>query len=438
MNGLSLDNVQFNSVNGVISNFIVDNMNINGTNNFSIDLDGLEGISDKFTIGNLGGNGIANVAHYNIIGVPTAERIDFRIFNPSSGGDDVVYTESVGSVRTPIYQYLSSADGNGWYSLTRNSFNEQVFRGKVATLAMLNNQVIINNVLFDHVYLDSNDRVARLQHANRYAAILPMFAPYQFVKNEGGLWFKSYAGFEKLAMTNDLNVGNNYYGGIVGADFPIIDLKRGWKFLPTTYLAYNGGNQYFKGVRMYQNGGQGGFMGTFAKRDFIGSFLAYAGGYDNEMSLDGANDNTGNWFAGTAAKAAYNFRPVRNVIVQPNALVSYNIFGKQKWNSDYGALSMNAGYLNGINVAPGLNVIYNRETWSVYLTTQYVFYINDQISGRAGNIELPSVKMRHGFFEYGIGWTKKFKDRLLTFGQVTVRNGGRTGIGFQLGLTWEF
>ncbi len=56
-------------------------------------------------------------------------------------------------------------------------------------------------------------------------------------------------------------------------------------------------------VGMYQNGGQGGFMGTFMKDDFIGSVLAlYGGGYSNEMSVAGFNDYSDNWFAGTAAK----------------------------------------------------------------------------------------------------------------------------------------
>ena len=43
-------------------------------------------------------------------------------------------------------------------------------------------------------------------------------------------------------------------------------------------------------------------MGTFMKDDFIGSVLAYGGGYSNEMSVAGFNDYSDNWFAGTAAK----------------------------------------------------------------------------------------------------------------------------------------
>ncbi|MDR1327189.1 MAG: hypothetical protein LBJ74_02145, partial [Heliobacteriaceae bacterium] len=224
----------------------------------------------------------------------------------------------------------------------------------------------------------------------------------------------------------------------IGADFDAVSLKHGWKFLPTTFVSYNGGHQTFDGVGMYQNGGQAGFMGTFSRKDFIGSVMAYGGGYNNEMNVQGFTDQTGNWFAGTAVKGAYNFHPTRNFIIQPSVLASYNIFGNQNWHSDFGTLSMNSGFLNGINVAPGLNLIYGRETWSVYLTTLYMYNINDNVNGRAGSIDLPNVSMRHGWIEYGVGATKTWKDRLMSYVQVSVRNGGRTGVAFQLGLTFKF
>jgi hypothetical protein len=46
--------------------------------------------------------------------------------------------------------------------------------------------------------------------------------------------------------------------------------------------------------------------------------------------------------------------------------------------------------------------------------------------------------MRHGYIEYGVGSTKTWKDRLSSYAQIVLRNGGRTGVGFQLGLSWKF
>lgn len=120
------------------------------------------------------------------------------------------------------------------------------------------------------------------------------------------------------------------------------------------------------------------------------------------------------------------------------AFISYNIFGRQNWGTDFGEMSMNSGLLNGINVAPGLNLIYSRETWSVYGTVQYMFNINDQVGGKAGNVDLDNISMRHGYLNYGIGVTKTWKDRLNSYLQINFRNGGRTGVGFQLGLNFLF
>jgi hypothetical protein len=402
-------------------------------------VDGKNATSDSFIFQNIAGTravDTVNVSAFNFIQTPFDRSFPVQVFEAGSTGSSIEYTASDNEIKSPIGFYKMSSLGSGLYGFDMTSFNKQVYRGQVATLSSYFNQLLSNNVLFDHVYLDSNEIAS--QNSNKYASALMQFAPYQFTKENSGLWFKTYAAFEKLSFTQGLNVDNNAYGSIIGADFNVAHLKNGWKFLPTAYVSYNGGHQTYEGVSMYQNGGQIGFMGTFSKRDFIGSILAYGGGYHNDMSVRGYTDRTGNWFAGTAAKTAYNFHPTRNMIVQPTLLASYNIFGNQNWGSNFGEISMNSGFLNGINVAPGLNLIYGRETWSVYLTTQYMYNINDKLDGRAANINLPSIRMRHGYIEYGVGATKTFRDSLLSYLQVTIRNGGRTGVGFQAGLTWKF
>lgn len=77
--------------------------------------------------------------------------------------------------------------------------------------------------------------------ANRYAATNPLFAPYQYSRKDGGLWYKMYGNFENLNMNlSGLGrVGNNSYGALIGADFGLKELKNGWKFMPTAYIGYN-------------------------------------------------------------------------------------------------------------------------------------------------------------------------------------------------------
>lgn len=436
------NNSALNAMNSVLNKYQISNdMIVEGKNNLSIDIDGRNKVGDAFIINNLTSNtdGTLNVADFNFIGqAPIDRQFKIRVFDANSINDKVNFTSTDKEIFTPIGYYNLQSAGSGWYTSNMTRYNPQVFRGQVATLATYNNQLVIDDMLLNHVTLDSERTLAQSRNANRYASTLPQFAPYQYKKEDGGLWYKSYVNFENLSLTQGLKVGNNSYGSLVGADFPVIKLKHGWRLMPTAYIGYNGAHQTFNGVGMYQNGGQGGLMGTFMKDNFIGSVVAYGGGYNNEMSVAGNTDRAGNWFAGTAAKLAYNLHPTQHFTIQPTAFVSYNIFGRQNWGTDFGSMSMNSGLLNGINVAPGLNFIYARESWSVYATFQYMYNINDQVGGRAGNVDLASVKMEHGYIQYGLGVTKTWKDRLNSFFQIVFRNGGRTGVGFQLGLNYTF
>lgn len=436
------NNSALNAMNSVLNKYQISNdMIVEGKNNLSIDIDGRNKVGDAFIINNLTSNtnGTLNVADFNFIGLaPIDRQFKIRVFDANSINDKVNFTSTDKEIFTPIGYYNLQSAGGGWYTSNMTRYNPQVFRGQVATLASFNNQLMIDDMLLNHVTLDSERLLAQSKNANIYASTLPQFAPYQYKKEDGGLWYKSYVNFENLSLTQGLKVGNNSYGSLVGADFPVINLKHGWRLMPTAYIGYNGAHQTFNGVGMYQNGGQGGLMGTFMKDNFIGSIVAYGGGYNNEMSVAGNTDRTGNWFAGTAAKLAYNFHPTKHFTIQPTAFMSYNIFGRQNWGTDFGSMSMNSGLLNGINVAPGMNFIYAKETWSVYATFQYMYNINEQVGGRAGNVDLASVKMEHGYIQYGLGVTKTWKDRLNSFFQIVFRNGGRTGVGFQLGLNYTF
>ena len=334
--------------------------------------------------------------------------------------------------------FLSNGAGGADFTGTLVHLNPQQYRGQVATIASWQNQLLINNLLFDHMGLVTRQLMEEEKTANKYAATIPQFAPYKYDLKGGSLWYKAYGNFETLSMTKGLSVGNNAYGGLIGADFPLIKLKHGWNIVPTAYIGYNGAHQHFNGVSMYQNGAQLGFMGTAYKGNFLTSLLAYGGGYGNDMSMHGeygsGSDNTGNWFAGVASKSAYNIHLPADFILQPTVMAAYNAFGSQNWGSDFGVMSMSSGMLNGVNVAPGVNLIWQKKSFNIYLTAQMVYNIMGGVDGRAGNIDLGYVRMRHSYFEYGLGVSKNFKDRFGGFLQFVIRNGGRTGIGFSGGL----
>ena len=339
------NNSALNAMNSVLNKYQISNdMIVEGKNNLSIDIDGRNKVGDAFIINNLTSNtnGTLNVADFNFIGIaPIDRQFKIRVFDANSINDKVNFTSTDKEIFTPIGYYNLQSAGGGWYTSNMTRYNPQVFRGQVATLASFNNQLMIDDMLLNHVTLDSERLLAQSKNANIYASTLPQFAPYQYKKEDGGLWYKSYVNFENLSLTQGLKVGNNSYGSLVGADFPVIKLKHGWRLMPTAYIGYNGAHQTFNGVGMYQNGGQGGLMGTFMKDNFIGSVVAYGGGYNNEMSVAGNTDRAGNWFAGTAAKLAYNFHPTKHFTIQPTAFMSYNIFGRQNWGTEFRIVEWN-------------------------------------------------------------------------------------------------
>lgn len=439
---INIDGISgINVMNGTVTNNDMGAVNLTdgSTGNYSIDIAPRWWTNDKLLAGSVTTDGTAtlNIDNFQFVGKAPIDRyIGIKIFESVNPMENILFTATDKEVFTPIGYYKLFSQGNGNYTAALTRYNDQVFRGQVATVANWQNQLVVNNVLFDHTQQINMQYLAQ-QNPNLYAAASPLFAPYQYNRKDGSLWFKSFGTFEKLSMTRDLNVNNNFYGALVGADFPAIDLKKGWSLLPTAYIGYTGAHQTYSGTSMYQNGGQGGAMATLMKKDFIGSLLVYGGGYGNTMDVRGFSDETANWFVGTAAKAAYNFHPTKRFIVQPNLLASYTMFGEQKWYTGYGDMTMYSKMLNGVNVAPGLNLIYGRETWSIYATVQYFYNILGQDSGYAGHVSLPDIGMRHGYLEYGFGFTKTWKDRFSAYAQFVIRNAGRTGVGVQGGLMYK-
>lgn len=427
-------NSMLNTVNGVIDTYNVGNFTVDGLNNFAVDINLANRTSDKFIIENLRGNGTLNIANFNLTGdSPLEKNIKLLVFD-ASNNEGVEFTTSDKEVTTPVGIYKMSSDGNGTYSAVLESINNQAYRGQIATLSMYNHQLLIGDMMTNHFVLPNERLIKQAAIVNKNAVVdIP---EYKNTIKDGDIWFRPYASFETLSMTNGVNVENNIYGSLIGADIPAIKMDNGWELIQTLYIGYNGGNQRYDNTKLYQNGGQAGIMHTYLKNGFTGSIMAYGGGYANEMSVAGTNEQNGNWFVGSSAKVAYDIKATKNFVIQPTGFFSYNYFGKQDWNTDFGMMNMHTGALSGFNLAPGLNFIYSKKTWSVYGTLQYMFNINEGIDGKAGVNNLPTEEMRYGYVTYGIGATKTIKDKYNSYLQVNMRNGGRTGVGFQFGLNY--
>lgn len=454
----AMQNALIHTMNGERNMSSIGELNITNQANFNIDIHARSNqitSNDQFWVDKMTGDGVARIDQWSLNGdifgwdAPIDRNIvlDHIFMGPDGEALEGNIEITRDATLTPIGWYQLNQHGSGagaFYSLDMIKFNPHVFRGQVTTIAQWQNQLAIDDMLFTHSmvlpsFKDEDGGVASSGlMANRYAATNPLFAPYQYSRKDGGLWYKMYGNFENLNMNlSGLGrVGNNSYGALIGADFGLKELKNGWKFMPTAYIGYNGAHQTYPGVGAYQNGGQAGFLGTWYKNNWIIGGLVYGGIYDNVMNVGGHADNTFNYFAGAATKFAYNWRFHRDWVLQPNFMAAYNFFGQQNWHSDYGQMGMMAGMLNGVNVAPGINLIWEKETFSIYGTLQYMYNVNGAVGGQAGNVGLPQLEMERGYIQYGIGFTKKFTDRFSGYLQAILRNAGRTGCGFQMGFNF--
>lgn len=449
-----------NMANNVRTNSVINSLTINngsfgdGQADFAIDIrarSNNDSSADTITANSIkvatsGTNGTIRISDYNLNGdifgydAPIDKSIRLgKIFNTDNLDSEVKFAATDKEIFTPIgyYKLNPSASNDGSYTFDLARYNPQVFRGQVSTAASYMNQLVVNDTLFNRAQIRRYGSSYNEMFKNK-TAILDGNASFERTLKEGQLWTEGFGNFETLKLNHDLSkVRNNSWGFIVGGDFGLKELKNGWSWMPTMYIAYNGGHQTFNKVGIYENGGQLGFMSSFMKDKFMETALIYAGAYGTEMNIVGSSEDAFNYFVGVASKTAYDWNWGSHFKVQPSLTLAYNMFGKQNWHSDFGQMGMSSGFLNGFNVAPGVNFILQQESWSMYATIAYAWNFFGGMDGRAGNVDLPHIRMSNGYLQYGFGMTKSFSDRFNMYAQATMRNIGRTGVVCQGGLNWR-
>ncbi|MCL1971956.1 MAG: hypothetical protein FWG57_03070 [Endomicrobia bacterium] len=406
----------------------------NSTANFTVDLDPKQKVSDQFVFGGTIDPGVINISDFGLLSAPADKEIPFQIFVASSITGITFATDKT-QVQTAIgiYDFAPIAGQDGWYMLSLASLNPGTGGGQASVLAMLGARLLANNVLFDHVFFDSNQMLVREDKSDY------RFLPSQFLKENRGknYWVKSYYESEKLTTTSNMELKNDIYGAILGLDFRASDIGENSYFLPTLFAEYTGAAQTFAGATMRQNSAQAGFMASAMVNDvYTVSAMAYGGGYKNNIEIEGMGDDVYNWFVGAGVKNAYNMY-FDNFILQPFAQISYNLFGKQKWDSSYGDIGMETEYLNGLNASPGANLIYGLETWNFLIGGSYVYNLGNKVEGKAGNIDLPELKTEIGYFEYTAGASKRFAERLNVWVKGVYKTNRDSDIGVRAGAGWR-
>lgn len=459
MNAITFNGGNLDLRNGIASNIPLYGLALKSNSNIFVDVDLANKSMDKLTANNSSyTGGKLNVAGMNLLSDAINDFTSINFTEDNNLKSNVAYTGDSQVAYSPIYKYnVNYNANNGNFEFKRgngggggnasNAFNPAVLTGPVGAqlgsyLTQLNTyeQAFAN---MDMLMLMPRTQRIAMKYANKYASTqgtgeggVITFSPNQIPEEQKGLWFRPFATFENVGLKNGPNVKNIGYGSLFGGDSDLLELKHGWDMQYSFYGGYNGSNQYYNGVSIYQNGGSLGASSTWYKDNFFTGLTANVGANVGEASSMYGNEDFTMLATGIASKTGYNWELANGkFIVQPSFLMSYTFVNTFDYTNAAG-IRISSDPLHAIQIAPGLKFIGNlKNGWQPYIGLQMVWNVMDRARFKANDVSLPNMSV-DPYFQYGIGLQKRIGDRFTGFGQAMLRNGGRNGIALQFGFRW--
>ncbi len=436
------NNVNFNMQNNQIDNINFDILSLTGQANVYPDVDFSTNTMDTINADSISGSGSIFVPNLSLIGVPEGEYISIP-FADSVLKNSVKYNSQI--IKTPIYDYLSSYNlSNGHFDFSRKSFNSSVFSPAVAAqLAGYLGQVDMFNDVFSNLdmvlVLDKKRKIA-LDFYNKIANINQnqfIFSPLSIPEENKGIWLRPYTTFEKVPLKNGPDVSSVSYGSIFGGESNLLDLKKGWKYLYGGYGGYSGSHQAFNGIGIYNNGGFLGAVSAFYRNNFFSLWSVSVGANSAKAHTYFGNDGFSMLNAGIAQKTGFNIPLFEDkFIIQPNIMTSYTFVNTFDYTASEN-VSMDSKPLNALHIEPQIKIIGNlKNLLQPYIAVSVAWNILDESRFHANDVYLPELSIKP-YVRYGAGIQKRIGDSFLGFIQAYITNGGRNGIGLQLGLRWS-
>ena len=459
MNAITFNGGNLDLRNGIASNIPLYGFALKSNSNIFVDVDLANKSMDKLTANNSSyTGGKLNVAGMNLLSDAINDFTSINFTEDNNLKSNVAYTGDSQVAYSPIYKYnVNYNANNGNFEFKRgngggggnasDAFNPAVLTGPVGAqlgsyLTQLNTyeQAFAN---MDMLMLMPRAQRIAMKYANKYASTqgtgeggVITFSPNQIPEEQKGLWFRPFATFENVGLKNGPNVKNIGYGSLFGGDSDLLELKHGWEMQYSFYGGYNGSNQYYNGVSIYQNGGSLGASSTWYKDNFFTGLTANVGANVGEASSMYGNEDFTMLATGIASKTGYNWELANGkFIVQPSFLMSYTFVNTFDYTNAAG-VRISSDPLHAIQIAPGLKFIGNlKNGWQPYIGLQMVWNVMDRARFKANDVSLPNMSV-DPYFQYGIGLQKRIGDRFTGFGQAMLRNGGRNGIALQFGFRW--
>lgn len=443
-NNLTLAGGTINMINGSAGTMALSGLNLaNGTTtNLQVDADLANLAIDRLTSSSTPtGTGMINVSRVNLLSDAKTDNVFLNFVDPSIS-DQV--TLGVNSALGKIYQYniaYNSTSGQLNFSAP-TGFNPAVLPASVAsnTGNYINQVNSYGQAFFNMDSFMLSPQLVRneAKYANRYAdaAGPTMFSPLMQADNNKGLWFRPYTTFENVPLKNGPTVSNVAYGMFIGGDSPITSLGHGFDGNFTLYAGYNGSHQAYDGIGVYQNGGMLGATGTVYKGNFFSALTANVGSSSGEASTMFGTDYFNMISAGIASKTGYNWELLRGkFIIQPSFMMAYTFVKTFDYTNSAG-VNITSDPLNAIQLMPGVKFIANMKNGlQPYISVSMVWNIMDQTKFYANDVQLPQMSI-NPYVQYGVGVQKRWGERFTGFAQAMVTNGGRNGLGLQMGFRW--
>lgn len=330
-----------------------------------------------------------------------------------------------------------------YFQFTRIGNSDSVITGPVAAQAAF---LLMDNIYrqsfanMDMVTLMTPEQRMAWKMRNKYASAAPyhrgVYAPNIVPEERDGWYLRPFANFENVPLKNGPKVSNVFYGSIIGGESDIIDLGHGWDGNFSFFGAYHGSHQAYNGNSIWQNGGSIGGVATAYKGNFWTGVTANVGASAAQSSHAFGSENFPILMTGAAWKSGYNWGLFNNkFVIQPSYMMSYTFVNVFDYTNGAG-VKVTQDPLNAIEIIPGLRLIGNlKNGWQPYLGVNMTWNIMDKTKFYANEVALTQLSVKP-FVEYGAGIQKRYGDRFTGFGQAMLRNGGRNGIAFTVGLRW--
>lgn len=466
-NTLLLNGGNLHLQNNVINKVELSETELNQDTNLTLDIDLATQKTDVIAFNDVSDLTINNDANINVTSVNVMNSntaltdSEYQIellkdeYNNTGLADNLNINIDEQKLITPIFKYNLGTSANNSSALfvnrgatgNVNSYNPAVLASPVAAqiggyLTQLHTYDMAFGNMDMNMLMSYNERQA-MKFRNKYAMSgvqagnkLMTFSPNQIPEESRGMWFKPFATFEKVDLSNGPKVENQAYGSFFGGDTEIISLKKGWDAVFSGYAGYTGSHQHYTGSSIYQNGGTLGASGVFYKGNFFTGLTANIGASMAEASTMYGSEDITMLMTGIASKSGYNWELANNkFIIQPSWLMSYSFVNTFNYHNAAG-VGIDADPLHAIQLVPGLKFIGNLSNgWQPYATIQMVWNLMDDTKFQANNVALPQMSV-DPYVQYGVGVQKRWGDRFTGFGQTLIRNGGRNGVALSLGFRW--